>query len=1493
MKFKYKRILSIFLTILLLPTGMSNTVQLFAEEETTSVVNENSESPLETEIAEEEKSIEETVQPEEEVSSENNEETATQEITNEVSEQVEEVTETIKPFAASLYVAPVTLPAPINQAFPTPVIASAVAQAVYSNSSAVGNNVTQAQLNSIAGMSIGNFSGTLDLSELTAYGGFNNLQTFTISSYGTASFPDNFNTTQFPKMKTMTLNNLANTSLPDFQLATLDSLRTSSLHSLVGFPDFSGLPALTILAADYGTSFVSVPDFSNLPNLKNLTLTSLSNLKVIPDFQYLPLLTSLNTQYTFLSEAINFSHLPNLTNMSHSSEGELPDYDKLPKLTSLSIMGGTFTRVPDFQYLPLLNYTYLWTGAKTLEIPDFSNLPQMKTMTIRGLNDGTTTSPTNTVPDFSGMPLMNNLTITGYAITSVPNFAFMPVITSLSVNLTKIGAVPDFDQMPIMKTLSLSQNLLTSVPNFQHMPVLDRLTISNTLITQLPDFNNFSNLTALYINNNKLTTIPNWNMPKLQTLYATNNMMTVIPTFDMMQSVQTLTLSYNRLDTIPNLSLPNLTALSIDNNYITVLPAMNLLPKMTTFNVATNRLAELPTRVLTFSVSNLLPQSPIITKTVEAGTDFTTNVPIIDQVAPKMPGFAVRNSYIDGKTVPIGPASSAMLVPTNTLKPGNHTANIYMGPSASSIMVSVNYVLKVVDTTPPVITANTEVTYGAGSALPSQSTFLTDVNASALDAIDGIVPVTVDLSGVQMNVIGNYTVTLHASDTSGNQATKEVVVHIVDTAPPVITADTEITYEVGSLLPSESTFLTDVNASALDTIDGIVPVTVDLSGIQINVVGNYTVTLRANDMSGNETTKAVVVHIEDTTPPVITADTEITYAAGSVLPSESAFLLEVNASALDTIDGIVPVTVDLSGVQMNVVGDYTVTLRASDAAGNEATQAVVIHIEDTTLPVITADAEITYEAGSLLPSESTFLTDVNASALDATNGNIPVTVDLSGVQMNVVGNYTVTLRASDTSGNEATKEVIVHVIDTTSPVITADPEITYGAGSSLPSESTFLTDVNASAVDSIDGVVTVTVDLSGVQMNSVGNYTVTLRASDASENEATKEVIIHIEDRTPPVIIGDSEITYEAGSPLPSEYIFLTDVNIVAVDSIDRTVPASADLSGVQMNVAGSYVVTVRASDLSLNEATKEVIVHIVDTTPPTITSNTEMTYEVGSSLPSEATFLSDVNASAIDIIDGIVPVTVDLSGVQMNRVGNYIVTLKASDVSGNEATKEVIVHIIDKTFPVITADTEMTYEVGSPLPSESVFLSDIHASATDEIDGTVPVQADLSGVQMNRIGDYIVTISAVNSAGKQTIKEVVVHIVESSQTIITADAEITYEIGTVKTETDFLTDVHAATNDGSIITSDFSTVVDMNKQGDYLVTLSTKSSGINSTFSLENKETGSVTQVIVHIVKNNEAEQLPKTGMYDQELLVIGILTLLFSGVILQIQRKWKRIKR
>ncbi|MCB2768187.1 LapB repeat-containing protein, partial [Listeria monocytogenes] len=63
---------------------------------------------------------------------------------------------------------------------------------------------------------------------------------------------------------------------------------------------------------------------------------------------------------------------------------------------------------------------------------------------------------------------------------------------------------------------------------------------------------------------------------------------------------------------------------------------------------------------------------------------------------------------------------------------------------------------------------------------------------------------------------------------------------------------------------------------------------------------------------------------------------------------------------------------------------------------------------------------------------------------------------------------------------------------------------------------------------------------------------------------------------------------------------------------------------------------------------------------------------------------------------------------------------------------------------------------------------------------------------------------------------------------VITADEAIIYETGITKSATDFLPDVNAATNDGSAITSNFATVVDLNTPGEYDVTLNSTDAGGN-----------------------------------------------------------------
>ena len=71
----------------------------------------------------------------------------------------------------------------------------------------------------------------------------------------------------------------------------------------------------------------------------------------------------------------------------------------------------------------------------------------------------------------------------------------------------------------------------------------------------------------------------------------------------------------------------------------------------------------------------------------------------------------------------------------------------------------------VADTTPPVITLN-----GSSSVTVAQNATYTDAGATATDAVDGTVDLTTT-NPVDTAVIGVYTVTYNASDTSGNAAT--------------------------------------------------------------------------------------------------------------------------------------------------------------------------------------------------------------------------------------------------------------------------------------------------------------------------------------------------------------------------------------------------------------------------------------------------------------------------------------------------------------------------------------------------------------------------------------------------------------------------------------------------------------------------------------------------------------------------------------------------
>lgn len=153
----------------------------------------------------------------------------------------------------------------------------------------------------------------------------------------------------------------------------------------------------------------------------------------------------------------------------------------------------------------------------------------------------------------------------------------------------------------------------------------------------------------------------------------------------------------------------------------------------------------------------------------------------------------------------------------------------------------------------------------------------------------------------------------------------------------------------------------------------------------------------------------------------------------------------------------------------------------------------------------------------------------------------------------------------------------------------------------------------------------------------------------------------------------------------------------------------------------------------------------------------------------------------------------------------------------GGTFSGKVTVPLKKVDLPVITARDEIYYDKNANI-SEQVFLSNVAASATEGATITTDYN---TVVDFTKGGTYEVTLNAKNSAGFEAEPvKVKVHINKALAPVITANTEISYMVFAEVTEADFLKNIQASTNDGSVITSDFGTVVKLNEAGDYTVTL-------------------------------------------------------------------------
>ncbi|GAA4313104.1 hypothetical protein GCM10023183_32480 [Nibribacter koreensis] len=226
----------------------------------------------------------------------------------------------------------------------------------------------------------------------------------------------------------------------------------------------------------------------------------------------------------------------------------------------------------------------------------------------------------------------------------------------------------------------------------------------------------------------------------------------------------------------------------------------------------------------------------------------------------------------------------------------------------------------------------------------------------------------------------------------------------------------------------------DVNAGVTDNC-GIASVTVDKTSFTAANLGANTVTLTATDVNGNVNTATATVTVVDNTNPVFTSTqaNEIV-ALDAITGTASLKDYATLATATDNSGTVTITQAPAAGTALAKNVPVTVTLTAIDASGNKVTQIFTVTATDQTAPVpnVKPLATVTGECAATVTAPTA--TDNTAGTVTGTTTD-PVTYTAQG-------NYTITWKYDDGSGNVATQTQTVVVKDVTAPVFAAVASIT-------------------------------------------------------------------------------------------------------------------------------------------------------------------------------------------------------------------------------------------------------------------------------------------------------------------------------------------------------------------------------------------------------------------------------------------------------------------
>jgi len=583
--------------------------------------------------------------------------------------------------------------------------------------------------------------------------------------------------------------------------------------------------------------------------------------------------------------------------------------------------------------------------------------------------------------------------------------------------------------------------------------------------------------------------------------------------------------------------------------------------------------------------------------------------------------------------------------------------------------------------------------------------------------------------------LGANNVTLTATDGSLNTANCVAVVTVIDTISPVVSCPGNQT----ETPDADCNFTLPDYTGLVSTTDNCGSVLVTQSPVAGTVISGTTlVTMTVADGSGNTSSCAFDVLLNDVIAPTAVCQNSITYLDGA--GNSTIFAADLDGGSTDNCSGFT-LSASQTAFTCADLGVNNVTLTATDGSLNTANCVAVVTVMDTISPVVSCPGNQTET-----PDGGCNFTLPDYTGLVTTSDNCSAfpTVTQSPVAGTVISGTTlVTMTSDDGNGNTSSCTFDIMLNDVTAPTVVCQNVNAYIDGTG--NTSIVAADLDGGSTDNCS-VLTLSSSQSAFTCADLGTNNVTLTATDGNLNTANCVAVVTIIDTISPISTcpgNQTEAPDAACNFTLPDYTGL----VTTTDNCGSVLITQNPVVGTV--ISGTTLITMTVADGSgiSSSCTFDVLLNDV-TAPTTVCQNSTAYLDAVGNVTIIAT---DLDGGSTDNCAGL---TFSASQTTFTCVdlGANTVTLTATDGNSNTNTCVAVVTVMDTISPTVTCLDNQTEEAVAncqvTLPDYTVAAT---VFATDNCT-TLPVitQSPVAGTVAD-LGVTTVTLTATDGSGNST----------------------------------------------------------------------------------------------------------------------------------------------